>query len=178
MELKETMLERQDIFKGRVISLHVDQVELPNGNTSVREIVDHPGGVAILALDEEGRVPVVRQYRYAFSRVMLEIPAGKREAGEEPFLTAQRELQEEVGATASEWTDLGAILPSPGCYGETLYLYLARGLTFGAVNPDEDEFLECERMPFDELYRLCMDGTVQDAKTVAAVLKVKLLLGL
>ena len=74
--------------------------------------------------------------------------------------------------------DSEMLIPSPGCYGETLYLYLARGLTFGEVDPDEDEFLECERMPFEELYRLCMDGTVQDAKTVAAVLKVKLLLGL
>ena len=178
MDLTEKKLERQDIFQGRVIGVHVDTVSLPDGGTSIREIVDHPGGVAILALDEENRVPVVRQYRYAFSRVMLEIPAGKREVGEEPFLTAQRELQEEVGATADEWQDLGTLIPSPGCAGETLYLYLARGLQFGAVNPDEDEFLECERMAFDDLYQMCMDGRVQDAKTVAAVLKVKLLLDL
>ena len=178
MELTEKTLSSRTEFEGKIVKLTVDTVELPDGGTSIREIVDHPGGVAILALDEENRVPVVRQYRYAFSRVMLEIPAGKREVGEEPFLTAQRELQEEVGATAAQWDDLGTLIPSPGCYGETLYLYLARGLTFGAVDPDEDEFLECERMPFDELYRLCMDGTVQDAKTVAAVLKVKLLLGL
>ena len=178
MNLTEKKLARQDIYAGRVVKLHVDTVELPDGGTAIREIVEHPGGVAIVALDEENRVSVVRQYRYAFSRVMLEIPAGKREAGEEPFLTAQRELQEEVGAAAAQWDDLGVLIPSPGCYGETLYLYLARGLTFGAVDPDEDEFLECERMPFDELYQMCMDGRVQDAKTVAAVLKVKLLLGL
>ncbi len=178
MDMTEKKLSRQDIYAGRVVTLHVDTVELPDGGTSIREIVDHPGGVAILALDGENRVSVVRQYRYAFGRTMLEIPAGKREAGEEPFLTAQRELQEEVGATAADWQALGTLIPSPGCYGETLHLYLARELTFGATNPDEDEFLECERMAFDELYRLCMDGTVQDAKTVAAVLKVKLLLGL
>ena len=178
MELKETMLERQDIFKGRVISLHVDQVALPNGKTSVREIVDHPGGVGILALDENGCVPIVTQYRYAFSRSMVEIPAGKREVGEEPFVTAQRELREEVGATAAKWTDLGALLPSPGCYGETLYLYLAQELTYAQAQPDEDEFLDVERVPFDTLYRRCMAGEIQDAKTVAAVLKVKLLLGL
>ena len=83
-----------------------------------------------------------------------------------------------MGATAAQWDDLGTLIPSPGCYGETLYLYLARGLQFGAVNPDEDEFLECERMAFDDLYQMCMDGRVQDAKTVAAVLKVKLLLDL
>ncbi len=178
MDLRETLLERKDIYAGRVVRLHVDTVRLPDGGTSLREIVDHPGGVAIVALDEQNRVAVVRQFRYAFDRVVLEIPAGKREVGEEPLLTARRELQEEVGATASEWTDLGAILPSPGCYGETLYLYLARGLQCGDVCPDEDEFLECEWMPIDELYRLCMDGTVQDGKTVTAVLKVKLLLGL
>ena len=178
MELKETMLERQDIFKGRVISLHVDQVELPNGNTSVREIVDHPGGVGILALDENGCVPIVTQYRYAFSRNMVEIPAGKREVGEEPFVTAQRELLEEVGATAAKWTDLGKLIPSPGCYGETLYLYLAQELSYAQAQPDEDEFLDVERVPFDTLYERCMSGEIQDAKTVAAVLKVKLLLGL
>ena len=178
MDMTEKKLARQDIYDGRVVKLHVDTVELPDGTTSLREIVDHPGGVAILALDAEGRVPVVRQYRYAFSRVMLEIPAGKREAGEEPFLTAQRELKEEVGVEAERWDDLGVLIPSPGCYGETLYLYLARELKCGETAPDEDEFLECEWMAFDELYGLCMDGTVQDAKTVAAVLKVKLLLGL
>lgn len=177
MDLTERTLERREIYQGRVVSLHVDKVALPNGGTSTREIVDHPGGVAILALDEENRVPVVRQYRYAFSRVMLEIPAGKREKGEEPFVTAQRELKEEVGAEAAEWRDLGTLIPSPGCYGETLYLYLARGLTFGALQPDEDEFLAVERMDFEELYTLCLNGVVQDAKTVAAVLKTKLLLG-
>lgn len=178
MDLTEKKLERQDIFQGRVIGVHVDKVELPDGGTSVREIVDHPGGVAILALDENNCVPVVRQYRYAFGRVMLEIPAGKREKGEEPFVTAQRELKEEVGAVAGEWVDLGKLIPSPGCYGETLYLYLAKALDFGDVQPDEDEFLEVERISFASLVEQCMKGEIQDAKTVAAVLKVKLLLGL
>ncbi|MBP3494365.1 MAG: NUDIX hydrolase [Oscillospiraceae bacterium] len=178
MELTEKTLERKDIFQGRVISLHVDKVSLPDGGTSYREIVEHPGGVGILALDENGCVPVVKQYRYAFSRVTLEIPAGKREKGEEPLLTAQRELKEEVGAEAGEWVDLGKLLPSPGCYGETLYLYLARHLQFGEVSPDEDEFLAVERIPFDELAQRCLRGEIEDAKTVAAVLKVKLLLGL
>ena len=178
MELKETMLERQDIFKGRIISLHVDKVRLPDGSTSQREIVDHPGGVGIVALDENGCVPLVTQNRYAFGRNMVEIPAGKREVGEEPFLTAQRELLEEVGATAAKWTDLGALIPSPGCYGETLYLYLAQELTYTQAQPDEGEFLAVEHVPFAQLYQRCMAGEIQDAKTVAAVLKVKLLLGL
>ena len=118
---------------------------------------------------------LVRQYRYAFSRVLTEIPAGKREPGEPPFVTAQRELQEEVGAVAGKWTDLGTLIASPGCYGETLYLYMAEDLRFGETHPDEDEFLEPLRLPFDEAVRQCMDGTLTDAKTVAAILKGKIL---
>ena len=103
MELTETTLSTREIYRGRVIRVKVDQVALPNGSTSSREIVEHPGGVGILALDEDNSVYLVRQYRYAFSRTLLEIPAGKREAGEEPFLTAKRELREEIGATAQHW---------------------------------------------------------------------------
>ena len=103
MDLTEKCLESREIYKGRILRLRVDTVALPNGKTSLREVVEHPGGVGILALDENGCVPMVTQYRYAFSRTLLEIPAGKREPGEEPFVTAQRELKEEVGATAAEW---------------------------------------------------------------------------
>ena len=118
---------------------------------------------------------LLRQYRYALGRVLTEIPAGKREPGEEPFLTAQREMQEEVGATAGRWTELGTLIASPGCYGETLYLYMAEDLRFGETHFDEDEFLEPLRLPLDEAVRQCMDGTLTDAKTVAAVLKGKIL---
>lgn len=121
---------------------------------------------------------MVTQYRYAFSRTLLEIPAGKREPGEEPFTTARRELKEEVGAAAAEWQPLGEMIASPGCYDEVLHLYLARGLTFGDTHPDEDEFLAVRRIPFDELVHQCLSGQIQDGKTVAAVLKAKLLLGL
>ena len=109
MDLTERTLSSREIFRGRVVRLRVDDVALPNGHTSVREVVDHPGGVCILALDDQGRAAVVRQYRYVFSRVMTELPAGKREPGEEPAVTARRELWEEVGAEAEEWTDLGAV---------------------------------------------------------------------
>ena len=151
-------------------------MSLPNGKTGTREVVEHPGGVGILALDDDGCVVLVRQYRYAFSRVLTEIPAGKREKGEAPFVTAQRELKEEIGAEAEEWTDLGALIASPGCYGETLYLFLARGLRFGETHPDEDEFLDVLRVPFDRAVAQCLDGTLTDAKTVAAILKAKILL--
>lgn len=178
MELTEKTLSSREVFRGRVIRVKVDEVSLPNGSTSSREIVEHPGGVGILALDEDGSIYMVRQYRYAFSQTLLEIPAGKREAGEEPFVTARRELQEEIGATAAHWDSLGQIIASPGCYGEILHLYLARGLTFTAQHLDEDEFLSVERIPFTDVAAQCLNGTIRDGKTVTAVLKAKLLLNL
>ena len=175
MDLTEKCLDSREIYKGRILRLRVDTVALPNGKTSLREVVGHPGGVGILALDENGCVPMVTQYRYAFSRTLLEIPAGKREAGEEPLVTARRELREETGAAAEAWTPLGKLIASPGCYDEVLYLYLAQGLHFGDTDPDEDEFLSVERMSLAELYRRCMAGEIIDAKTVCAALKAKAL---
>ena len=161
MDLTEKTIGSREVFRGRIIRVRQDTVRLPDGREAQREVVEHPGGVGILAIDGEDRVLLVRQYRYALGRVLTEIPAGKREPGEEPFLTAQRELQEEVGATAGRWTELGTLIASPGCYGETHF--------------DEDEFLEPLRLPLDEAVRQCMDGTLTDAKTVAAVLKGKIL---
>lgn len=175
MDMTEKMLESREVYRGRILRVREDKVLLPNGKTGTREVVEHPGGVGILALDGD-EVLLVKQFRYAFSRILTEIPAGKREKGEEPFVTAQRELKEEIGAEAAEWTELGALIASPGCYGETLYLYLACGLTFGETHPDEDEFLEVVRVPFDEAAAMCMDGRLTDAKTVAAILKAIFLL--
>lgn len=174
MELTEKTLTSREVYRGRILRVREDTVRLPNGKTAEREVAEHPGGVGILALDG-GDVLLVRQYRYAFSRVLTEIPAGKRELGEEPFVTAQRELCEEIGATAGKWTELGALIASPGCYGEVLYLYMAQELTFGETHPDEDEFLDVVRMPFDRAVELCMTGELTDAKTVIALLKGKLL---
>ena len=175
MDMTEKTLTTQEVYHGRIIRVRRDEVLLPNGHTSVREVVEHPGGVGILALDG-GDVLLVRQYRYAFSRVLTEIPAGKREKGEEPLTTARRELREETGATADEWLSMGSLIASPGCYDEVLYLYLARGLHFGDTHPDEDEFLSLERMPLEELAERCMNGEITDAKTVCAALKAKNLL--
>ena len=177
-ELTETTLRREDKFQGRIVHVHVDEVRLPDGSTSYREVVDHTGGAAVLALDEENRVLMVRQYRYVFGKSLLEIPAGKLDPGEDPAAAALRELREETGAVPEEFRSLGAILPSPGCYGERLYLYLARGLRMEAQHLDEGEFLNVERVPFDEMVDRCLSGEIEDAKTVAAVLKAKLLLGL
>ena len=176
MNLTEQLLSRREIYHGRIIDVQVDTVSLPNGNTSTREVVRHPGGVGILALDDEGCAVLVEQYRYVFGRTLLEIPAGKREPGEDPLTTARRELREETGAEATHWQPLGVVLPSPGCYGEVLYLFLARGLQMGETQPDEDEFLSLERMPLEELAERCMNGEITDAKTVCAALKAKNLL--
>ena len=176
MDMTEKTLTTREVYHGRIIRVRRDEVLLPNGNTSVREVVEHPGGVGILALEDDGSVLLVRQYRYAFGRTLLEIPAGKREKGEEPLTTAKRELREETGATADEWLSMGSLIASPGCYDEVLYLYLARGLHFGDTHPDEDEFLSLERMPLEELAERCMNGEITDAKTVCAALKAKNLL--
>ena len=177
-DMTETTLQREDKFRGRVVSVHVDEVRLPDGSTSLREVVDHTGGAAILALDEENRVLTVRQFRYVFGKHLLELPAGKLDPNEDPTAAALRELREETGAVPEEFTSLGSVLPSPGCYGERLYLYLARGLRMEAQDLDEGEFLNVERIPFDEMVRRCLSGEIEDAKTVVAVLKAKLLLGL
>ena len=129
MDLTERTLSREDIFHGRVITVHVDTVELPNGGTALREVADHPGGVAVLALDGENQVLAVTQYRYPFGRTLLEIPAGKLDhPGEDPYAAGLRELKEETGAVPGKYESLGRILPSPGCYGEILHLYLAQDL--------------------------------------------------
>ena len=178
MELTERKLGREDIFRGRIVDVHVDTVELPNGNTSLREVADHTDGVAVLPLDERNNVLVVTQYRYVFGRTLLEIPAGKLDAGEDPATGALRELREETGAVPEVFLPLGRLLPSPGCFGETLHLFLARGLRMEAQHLDPDEFLNVERVPFDEMVHRCVNSEIEDAKTVAAVLRAKVLLNL
>ncbi|MBE7008302.1 MAG: NUDIX hydrolase [Ruminococcaceae bacterium] len=172
MDMTEKKISSQVVYDGRILRLHVDTVELPNGKQALREVADHPGGVAIVAIDRDGNVLTVKQYRYVFSRVLEEIPAGKLEPGEDPREAALRELKEETGATPERFTDLGPLIVSPGAYGEVLHLYLAEGLDMGAQSPDEDEFLDVGRTPFDEMVRRVLDGELTDAKTVAGILKV------
>lgn len=179
MELTERMVSSQTIFEGHIIKVTLDQAELPNGKLAEREVVYHPGGVAVLALDEQGNVPLVRQFRYPFQRLLLELPAGKLDKqAEDQLEAAKRELSEETGLEAGEWTYLGSMLLSPGFCSERLHMYLARDLNYKEQHLDEDEFLNVETMPFDELVSQVMDGTIEDAKTVAAVLKTKIYLGL
>lgn len=178
MELIEKTLSRETIFDGRIIHVHRDSVQLPNGETATREVVDHNGGVCILALDDENRALVVSQFRYPYQEVVREVPAGKLERGEDPREAAIRELKEETGAVAGDFRSLGELYPSPGYCGEIIRMYLARELRFGETHLDEDEFLNLERVPFDELVEQVLSGEIKDAKTIAVVLKGKLLLGL
>ncbi len=178
MELMEKTVASQTLFEGKIVRVKLDQAELTNGKLTSREVVEHPGGVAVLALDEDGTVTLVRQYRYPFHQVVTELPAGKLEYGEEPELAAVRELEEEVGVRADELRYLGCLYSSPGFCTEKLHMYLAQGLHRGESHPDEDEFLERLELPFEELIRQIMAGEISDAKTVATALKVKVLLDL
>ena len=179
MKLEERMVSSQTIFEGHIIKVTLDQAQLPNGKLAGREVVYHPGGVCVLALDEDGNVPLVRQFRYPIQRLLLELPAGKLDrAAEDQLEAAKRELSEETGLEAEEWTYLGHMLVSPGFCDEQVHMYLARQLKRREQHLDEDEFLNVETMAFDELLAQVMDGTITDAKTVAATLKTKILLGL
>lgn len=176
MKLTEKRISGETVFDGKIMHVRRDIVELSDGSEAFREVVDHSGGVCVLALDDENRVLTVRQFRYPFERVLQEIPAGKLERGEDPDAAAARELREETGAVAGRMERLGEIYPTPAYCGEIIRMYLARDLVFGENDLDEGEFLDVERVPFDELVQKVLEGEIRDAKTVAAVLKAKVLL--
>ena len=172
MDCTEKRIDGEIKYKGVIVTVRLDRAQLVNGKIVKREVVEHPGGVTVLPVDENGVCTMVRQFRYPFGRMILEAPAGKLEPGENPDDAALRELKEETGAVPARFTPLGALIVSPGCYGEVLYLYLAEGLQCGAQSPDEDEFLDLARTPFDKMLARVLSGEVQDAKTVAGILKV------
>ena len=153
----------------------LDKAELPNGATAAREVCLHPGGVGVLPLDENGMVTLVRQYRYPFHELVLEIPAGKLDKGEDPLECGKRELEEETGFKAKEFISLGFLYPSPGFANEVTHLFFARGLYQGATNPDEDEFLDIEEVDIEKVREMIAQNKINDAKTVIAFLKCELL---
>ncbi len=167
--LYEKTLTSKTVFEGKIVNVRWDSVELVNGATSYREVVEHAGGVVILAVDEFNRAYMVRQFRYPVGRPMLEVPAGKLEKGESPLHGAIRELREETGLTAEKIVYFGATYPSPGFCDEQLHLYLALGLTQGEACPDEDEFLNVEIVDMDKLAKMAVMGELQDGKSINAI---------
>ena len=170
MQLKEKTLSQKEIFSGRILRVHVDEVRLPNGETSSREVVEHPGGVCIAALDGE-ELLFVKQFRYPYGKVILELPAGKLDKGEEPLHCGIRELKEETGAVGRDYLFLGENYPSPGYCAESIYLYATRVDHFEEQHLDENEFLDVLRIPLDKAVRMCLANEIPDAKTQLAVLK-------
>lgn len=167
----ETMLESKEIFNGRVIRVTLDKVQLEDGTTSTREVVHHHGGACVLPVDANGNVTMVRQFRYALGEELWELPAGKLEAGEDPFEAAKRELSEECGLTADTYTELGVVYPTVGYDSERIYLWAAEGLHTVGQHLDAGEFLDVVKMPFAQALGLVMDGIIKDSKTQVALLK-------
>lgn len=176
MKLFEKTLQSSEIFKGRIINVTLDEVELENGKKSTREIVGHSGGVCIAALTKENELLFVRQFRYPYHEVVLELPAGKLEPGQDPLENGKRELLEETGAVGHSYVPLGQLYPSPGYCAEIIHLYFCRVESFQQALPDEDEFLEAEKIPLDKAVEMVLQNQVPDAKTQTAVLKTALLL--
>ena len=164
-------IDRKMIYDGRVIKVSVDTVELPNGMRVPLEIVRHPGGAAAVAIDDEHRICLLRQYRHAAGGFIYELPAGKLEPGEPPDVTARRELAEEGAVQARHWTELGAYFSSPGVFTEIIHLYLATGLTPAAAAPEPDEVFQVEWWPLRQAVERAHDGELTDAKTVIGVLR-------
>lgn len=176
MQLFEKTLSQRYEFLGKIMRVRKDEVQLPNGRKAIREVCEHTGGVAVLPIDKNGDVILVRQFRYPYGEALLEIPAGKMDKGEEGHRECGiRELREETGMTASELVYMGQMYPSPGFLNEVLHLYCAKGLTQGETEPDEDEFVETVRIPMEKLCEMIAKDEIRDAKTIAAVLRVKLL---
>ena len=167
--MQECKLSSEMKFDGKLIKVTYDIAEV-NGKESWSEVVHHPGASAIVAIDEDNRIIMEKQFRYALNDYLLEIPAGKLDAGEDPLVCAKRELEEETGIIASEWISLGTIATSPGFCNEVIHLYVARGLSKGEIHWDEDEYVEVERYTFDELLQRISEEKIKDSKTLSALL--------
>lgn len=176
MNLYEKTLSSKTIFEGRIITVKQDIALLPDSREAGREYIEHPGGVCVVPVTDKGEILMVKQFRYPYKEVVLEIPAGKKDKGEDPFTTGKRELKEETGATASQYIELGQLYPSPGYCGEIIWMYGAKDLDFGETNPDDDEFLEVEKIPLKKAVEMIINGEIKDAKTQAAILKINYLI--
>lgn len=172
MDMTEKPVNREYIFKGRIINLRVDDALLPDGSVAKREVVEHPGGVCVAALTENNELLFVEQFRYPYSEVVLELPAGKLEYGEDPFEAGKRELREETGAVAREYESLGKLYPTPGYCGEIIHMYFAKNLTFTSQDLDSDEFLEVRKIPLKKAFEMVISNEIADSKTQVGIMKV------
>ncbi len=172
MNLEETTVKVNEIYDGRIIKLHVDDAKTCDGKPCKREVVEHPGGVCVAALTSENELLFVKQYRYPYHEVCLELPAGKLEPGEEPLAAIKRELREETGCTGKDWKFCGNMYPSPGYTSEIIRLWTCRvDRELGELDLDEDEAIEVEKIPLGEALRMVMANEIPDGKTQILVLK-------
>ena len=167
--LKESFVSSVRLYEGKVINLRRDMVQLPNGREASREIVEHPGAIAVVPVLPDGRVVMVRQFRHPVGQVLLEIPAGKLAPGENPDECALRELEEETGYLAGKLDRKASIFTAPGFTDEVIHIYIASELQKTAVNPDEDEFLDIIAYEQQEIKQMIQSGTICDAKTIAGI---------
>ncbi|TCP59574.1 ADP-ribose pyrophosphatase [Tumebacillus sp. BK434] len=167
--LIEKTLSSKTIYEGKIIDLTVQTVQLPNGKEAQREVVLHPGAVTVLAITDDEKILLVKQFRKPTERVLIETPAGKLERGENPLESAKRELEEETGYQAKEWKHLASFFTSPGFADELMHAYVATGLTLKQQNLDDDEFLDVLEVSADEAQQMVADGQIYDAKTLACV---------
>ncbi|MBQ7399789.1 MAG: NUDIX hydrolase [Clostridia bacterium] len=173
MNLTEKTKSQEYMFKGKIINLRRDVAILPDGSEAGREVVEHNGGVCVLPLTDENEIIFVRQFRYPYMQELLEIPAGKRDSkDEDPLSCGKRELKEETGAESDNFVFLGELYPSPGYVNEVIYMYYADGLKYGESDPDDDEFLDLVKIPFEKAVEMVIGGEIKDAKTQSAILKV------
>ena len=176
MTFEEKLISSETVYEGKVVSLRKDLVTTVNGQ-SYREILEHSGGAVIIPITDDNKIVMVKQFRYAAGRVMLEVPAGKTDPGETPEETARRELREETGYTASELRFLTRMYPTPGYSKEVLNIFIARGLTPGETDFDDSEAIDLEYMDIDELEQMVLSGQIEDGKTQVAVLLASRLTG-
>ena len=167
--MREHKLSSEVKFDGKLIQVTYDIADV-NGKEAWREVVHHPGASAVVAIDEDNRIIMEKQFRYALNDYLLEIPAGKLDKGEDPLVCAKRELEEETGIIASEWISLGTIATSPGFCNEVIHLFVAKGLSKGEIHWDEDEYVEVERYTFDELLQRIKEEKIKDSKSLSTLL--------
>ena len=175
MDFTEKTISSTIVFKGKILTVKVDEVELPNGRRAAREVTEHSGAVAVLPVTDDGKAILVRQFRYPYKQHLIEIPAGKIDPGETPDEAVLREMREEINRSCGEITKLGVMYPAPGAQYEPVYIYLAKKLSVCDGKPDEDEFVESVFMDIGDLTDKVMSGEIRDAKTCVAVLKYALM---